>query len=72
MTSVVTPTYERKCDECRRPYEHVKGAPTGWCPQCAARMLTPASEPPPTSGYHLPYTQPVEHYGARRVPRSPT
>jgi hypothetical protein len=55
VTSVVRTSYQRRCDECRSFYEHVKGAPTGWCPACAEAMLVAVPEPPASGGYHLPY-----------------
>jgi hypothetical protein len=61
VTSVVRTSYQRRCDECRSFYEHVKGAPTGWCPACAEAMLVAVPEPPPymrsfkRRWYHLPY-----------------
>jgi hypothetical protein len=60
-TGVGISTYERRCDECRRFYEHITGAATGWCPECAAAMLAVAGLPAPSPGYHLPYVQPLEH-----------
>jgi hypothetical protein len=30
----VSATYPRRCDECRKLYEHTKGANTGFCPDC--------------------------------------
>jgi DNA-directed RNA polymerase subunit RPC12/RpoP len=62
-TSVLMSSYQRRCDECRNSYEHVKGAPTGWCPECAKRMLVAVAEPPPADGYHLPYTRPFRRRG---------
>jgi hypothetical protein len=60
-TGVGISTYERRCDECRRFYEHIRGSATGWCPECAAGMLAVARLPAPSPGYHLPYVQPLEH-----------
>ena len=54
-----TGTYERRCDECRLPYEHVKGAMTGYCPGCEAAVLESTRDlpPVPVDGFHLPFVQ---------------
>lgn len=56
-------TYKRRCDECRQPYQHVKGAPTGFCEDCTERLRKYALvELPAIHGdhYHLPYVQGFE------------
>lgn len=56
-------TYERRCDECRQPYTHVKGACTGYCSECEELIReSSATVPPPLvyDHYHLPMVQAFE------------
>lgn len=52
-------SYERRCDECRQPYDHVKGAPTGWCPECEEAIQEMSRTVPPlvVDHWHLPLVE---------------
>lgn len=60
--SIALDTYWRRCDECRHPYEHVKGAMTGWCPDCHGHLTQIAHDLPPLPHEHsyLPLIERVE------------
>jgi ribosomal protein S14 len=60
---VRTVVYPRRCDECGEPYEHVKGAPTGFCEPCRERLREYALVELPAlmaGSYHLPFVQGFE------------
>lgn len=65
MNQTSSPTYRRRCDECREFYMHKKGAATGWCRPCAEKIQRLVSDQALSHGYHLPYAQPFDHAGER-------
>jgi hypothetical protein len=53
--------YTRRCDECRAPYLHTKGAMTGWCDGCQERIVEHSLSVPPVTHdhFHLPVIEPL-------------